>query len=253
MRPMCSVARSPMFCHVFPASSDLEIPSPHEELCRLFGSPVPTHTTAGSDGAIAISPIVDTPSLSNTGSHVVPLFVVFHTPPDAVPTYTIFGLLSTTPKSSIRPPITAGPISRNSRFFSLSVGFACPAVSTGATIVSPTQSVAAARIILNADELRFISSSPSVQGRASYLLNASARINCFRNGKPTRAQTDAPHSFRVSLRSFAAPGPCSYRLTRCLYPLGYTSPQPHARLSHCFHRSNAPRERSLSCPDSVRA
>src|SRR3977135_1598591 len=93
MRPMWRVARSPMFCKVFPPSSDLYAPSPHEELCRLFGSPVPPPTPDGSDGAIAMSPIVDTLSLSNIGSHVVPLFVVFHTPPDAVPTYTILGFL----------------------------------------------------------------------------------------------------------------------------------------------------------------
>src|SRR5712671_6854488 len=120
---MCRVASSPIFFQVFPPSSDLYAPSPQEELCRLFGSPVPTHTTDGSDGAIAMSPIVDTLSLSNTGSHVVPLFVVFHTPPEAVPTYTMFGLLSTTAKSSMRPPIVAGPISRNSRLLNLSVGF----------------------------------------------------------------------------------------------------------------------------------
>src|SRR5712692_10437070 len=78
----------------------------------------------GSDGAIAMSPIVDTSSLSNTGSHVVPLFVVFHTPPDAAPTNTMLGLLSTTAKSSMRPPIIAGPISRNSRLFHLSVDLA---------------------------------------------------------------------------------------------------------------------------------
>src|SRR6267154_253128 len=72
--------------HVFPPSSDLYAPSPQEELCRLLGSPVPTHTTAGSDGAMAISPMVETLSLSNIGSQVVPLFVVFHTPPEAVPT-----------------------------------------------------------------------------------------------------------------------------------------------------------------------
>src|SRR6266481_433259 len=111
------------FYQVFPPSSDLYAPSPQEELCRLFGSPVPTHTTDGSDGAIAMSPIVETFSLSNIGSQVVPLFVVFHTPPEAVPTYTMFGLLSTTAKSSMRPPIVAGPISRNSRLLNLSVGF----------------------------------------------------------------------------------------------------------------------------------
>src|SRR6266850_452463 len=85
IRPMCRAASSPIFFHVFPPSSDLYTPSPHDELCRLFGSPVPTHTMDGSDGAIAMSPIVDTLSLSNTGSQVVPLLVVFQTPPDAVP------------------------------------------------------------------------------------------------------------------------------------------------------------------------
>src|SRR5216683_2957371 len=102
---MCRVACNPIFFQVFPPSSDLYTPSPHDELCRLFGSPVPTHRIDGSEGAIAMSPIVDTLCLSNTGSHVVPLFVVFHSPPDAAPTYTTFGLLSTTAKSSMRPPI----------------------------------------------------------------------------------------------------------------------------------------------------
>src|SRR5271167_2976424 len=140
---MCRVASSPILFQVFPPSSDLYAPSPQEELCRLFGSPVPTQTTAGSDGAIAMSPIVETPSLSNTGSHVVPLFVVFQTPPDATPTNTMFGLFSTTAKSSIRPPIVAGPISRNSRFFNLSVGFTWPAPAAVAAIASKPQPAAA--------------------------------------------------------------------------------------------------------------
>src|SRR5580693_6491349 len=127
------------------------MPSPQEELCLLLGSPVPTHTTAGSDGAIAMSPMVDTASLSNTGSQVVPLFVVFHTPPDAVPTYTMLGLLSTTPKSSMRPPITAGPISRNSKFFSLSVTLDWPADPPGKVNASARQNILGAKIILNAD------------------------------------------------------------------------------------------------------
>src|SRR5260370_6912318 len=118
---MWRVASNPIFFQVFPASSDLYAPSPQEELWRLLGSPVPTHTTDESDGAIAMSPIVDTLSLSNTGSHVVPLFVVFHTPPAPVPPYTIFRLLSPTPNSSMRPPIVAWPISRHSRFLNLSV------------------------------------------------------------------------------------------------------------------------------------
>ncbi len=33
------------------------MPSPNEELCRLFGSPVPTQTMSGLEGAMAMSPI----------------------------------------------------------------------------------------------------------------------------------------------------------------------------------------------------
>src|SRR3989441_3082196 len=147
MRPMWCVASSPVFFQIFPPSSDLYAPSPQDELCRLLGSPVPTHTTEESDGAIAMSPIVDTPSLSNTGSQVVPLFVVFHTPPDAVPTYTMFGLLSTTAKSSMRPPITAGPISRNSRFLNLSAGFCGLPGAPGVLTVAASTNTTQARIL----------------------------------------------------------------------------------------------------------
>src|SRR2546427_605512 len=154
---MWRVASSPILFQVFPLSSDLYAPSPQEELWRLFGSPVPTHTIEGSDGAIAMSPIVDTSSLSNIGSHVVPLLVVFQTPPEAVPTYTMFGLLSTTAKSSMRPPIVAGPISRNSRFLNLSVGFDWSPGASGALIDNAPKMVAQARIVRRALHLCFIS------------------------------------------------------------------------------------------------
>src|SRR5216683_6307362 len=162
---MCRVASSPIFFQVFPPSSDLYAPSPHEELCRLFGSPVPTHTTAGSDGAMAMSPIVETLSLSNIGSQVVPLFVVFHTPPEAAPTYTMFGLLSTTAKSSMRPPITAGPISRNSRFLNLSVGLGWSPGAARAFIASAPRDTAQTRIGRRAFHVCFIFFS-HVQGPA---------------------------------------------------------------------------------------
>src|SRR6266849_9585405 len=157
MRPIWCVASSPIFFQVFAPSSDLYVPSPQDELCRLLGSPVPTHTTEESDGAIAMSPIVDTLSLSNTDSHVVPLFVVFQTPPDAVPTYTMFGLLSTTAKSSMRPPITAGPSSRNSRFLNLSVGFGWSPGAAFALSTTGPRVAAQARIVRRAFHICFIS------------------------------------------------------------------------------------------------
>src|SRR6266851_7697127 len=157
MRPMWCVASSPIFFQVFAPSSDLYAPSPQDELCRLLGSPVPTHTTEESDGAIAMSPIVDTLPLSNTDSQVVPLFVVFQTPPDAVPTYTMFGLLSTTAKSSMRPPIVAGPISRNSRFLNLSVGFGWSPGAACAFIANAPRNTAQTRIVRKAFHICFIS------------------------------------------------------------------------------------------------
>src|SRR5579859_1178463 len=156
-----------MRCQVFPPSTDLYAPSPHDELCRLFGSPEPTHTTDGSEGAIAMSPIVETASLSNTGCHVVPLFVVFHTPPEATPTNTMFGLLSTTAKSSMRPPITAGPISRNSSALNLSVGFGWSAGPACIFAAATPKNIPTSTMIPTTDHTRFIIDS-STRGAASY-------------------------------------------------------------------------------------
>jgi hypothetical protein len=70
----------------------------------------------------------------------------------------MFGLLSTTPKSSMRPPITAGPISRNSKFFSLSVTLVWLANPPGKANVSARQNITGDKIILNVDEtLRILS------------------------------------------------------------------------------------------------
>jgi hypothetical protein len=51
--------------------------------------------------------------LSKTGSQVVKALTVLKTPPPASPTYATLGLFSTTAMASTRPPMTAGPISRN--------------------------------------------------------------------------------------------------------------------------------------------
>ncbi len=83
---MLWVSLRPAYFQVFPASVDLKTPAPNVELWRLFASPVPTYTTSGFDGAIAMSPIDATGCSSKTGVKVVPLFVVFQTPPVAKPT-----------------------------------------------------------------------------------------------------------------------------------------------------------------------
>src|SRR5260370_3985832 len=109
MRPMWCVSSRPIFAQVLPPSVDLKAPSPHEELCRLLASPDPTHTMDGSDGARVMSPLVGTLSLSKSGSQVLPAFVVFHTPPESMPTIPLFGSLSSPARSSTRPPMLPAP------------------------------------------------------------------------------------------------------------------------------------------------
>ena len=86
--PMCCVSARPMCCHVRPASADLKTPVPEKAgpLCRGWTSPVPTQTTLGLEGATAMSPTANADSCSKTGSHVMPLFVVFQTLPAPGPT-----------------------------------------------------------------------------------------------------------------------------------------------------------------------
>src|SRR5712691_2658884 len=118
---MWRVASSPIFFQVFPPSSDLYTPSPQEELWRLFGSPVPTHTTDGSDGAIAMS--------------------------------------------SMRPPMVAGPSSRNSRFLNLSEGFGwSPGGACALTPNAPSEA-AQTRIVRKAFPVGFISIPPARNAR----------------------------------------------------------------------------------------
>src|SRR3954467_1979872 len=90
MRPMACVFSRPIDFHVMPPSVDLKTPPPGEIVLREFGSPVPAHTCIVSLGAIANIPIEMTRWLSNTGRHVVPLFVDFHNPPPAAAAKNVF-------------------------------------------------------------------------------------------------------------------------------------------------------------------
>src|SRR5215469_14963612 len=76
----------PTLTYVFPPSVDLYTPSPHPVLCRLFDSPLPTHTRSGLLVDTVTSPIDINPASWNCGSNEVPPFVVFHTPPCAAAT-----------------------------------------------------------------------------------------------------------------------------------------------------------------------
>src|SRR6266446_2864999 len=77
----------------------------------------------------------------------------------------MLGLLSTTAKSSMRPPMVAGPISRNSRFFSLSTGLAWPAGAAGAFAASALIQMAIAEISRRAFAPCFILFPPTHKAR----------------------------------------------------------------------------------------
>src|SRR5574338_1519937 len=71
----------------------------------------------GSLGAMAMSPMdVERPSRSNTGDHVVPLFIDRKMPPPAVPTKIVVGCRGTASMSSMRPPNDDGPMERHGSF-----------------------------------------------------------------------------------------------------------------------------------------
>src|SRR4051812_47910012 len=92
-RPFERVSTNPMRVHVAPASVDLYTPSPHDELCRVFASPVPAQTMFGFDFDTAIAPIdIIASTLSNTGAHVTPPLTLLKMPPLADATYTASGL-----------------------------------------------------------------------------------------------------------------------------------------------------------------
>ena len=86
MREMWCVASSPRWVQVRPASVDRNTPIPHGELWRFCGSPDPTHTTLGLDGARVTSPIDSIVWSSKTDSKLFPWLIVFHSPPVAVAT-----------------------------------------------------------------------------------------------------------------------------------------------------------------------
>src|SRR5436190_11146659 len=110
---MLCVFSSPIRFHVLPASIVLKIPSPKFSELRGLPSPVPTQTTEGLFCWTAMEPMFSVGCSSNTEVQLAPALVVFHTPPDAAPTYQVSWLLFTTSMAVIRPLIPAGPMLRS--------------------------------------------------------------------------------------------------------------------------------------------
>src|SRR5690606_23772241 len=82
-RAMRSVSARPLDPKVLPPSRLTNIPWPPELDRAAFGSPLPIHNVSGEEGSTAISPTMVLGNRSVNGSKLPPLFVVFHTPPDA--------------------------------------------------------------------------------------------------------------------------------------------------------------------------
>src|SRR3954447_1285100 len=114
------------------------MPFPHDELLREFPSPVPTQTIFGLFCDTATDPVDATGSLSNTGCHVVPLFVVRNTPPVPTAAKIVYGSFSLTAKSAMRPPMFAGPIARQRSGFVLNTDAAsgATAAQSGGALVT---------------------------------------------------------------------------------------------------------------------
>ena len=85
IRAMRPVASRPRCFHVWPASVERYTPLPIEMLPRMNASPVPAHTTLGSDEATASAPIDATCWPSKIAVQWTPPSSVLKMPPDAAP------------------------------------------------------------------------------------------------------------------------------------------------------------------------
>src|SRR5712671_1037198 len=115
----------------------------------------------------------------------------------------MLGLLSTTAKSSMRPPMVAGPISRNSRFFSLSTGLAWPAGAAGAFAASALIQMAIAEISRRAFAPCFILFPPTHKAR--HVTPAGPFHASYVSGRADNpcVTSDAPPCCHVSLHAHA--------------------------------------------------
>src|SRR5579864_2538658 len=108
------------------------MPCPTEMWLRINDSPVPAHTTFGSLGATASEPMDATGSESKIGSQWIPPSVLLKMPPEAAPTYQMFGFPGTPATDVARFP--SGPMYRYLSWPKMSgfVGACCACTKHGA-------------------------------------------------------------------------------------------------------------------------
>src|SRR5258708_17160312 len=110
---------------------------------RMNDSPVPAHTMFGSLAATANEPMDATGSASKMGSQWIPPSLLLKIPPDAAPTYQMFGFPGTPATAVARLP--SGPIYRyfSCPYTSGLLGACCACNKQGATIIAATAIIAA--------------------------------------------------------------------------------------------------------------
>src|SRR5688500_20206751 len=106
---MAAVPSSPMCVQVRPASTERYIPFPHDELWRLFCSPVPNQRMLLLPGKMAMAPPVLTGWLSKIDCQVMSRLVACHTPLLAAMSYTVAAPLGSAPTACSHPAWLAAP------------------------------------------------------------------------------------------------------------------------------------------------
>src|SRR5437899_924348 len=147
----------------------------------------------------------------------------------------MLGLFSTTANASMRPPITAGPISRNSRFFNLSAGFGWSAAATAAG--PPVTARRKVRNNPSPHERRNMIVLLCAQGRESY--RSRGRAASFVSGRAVgslrsnrRARRTRRCAVRAGQRSARPTHPASCMLglrivfTDCMFPENWIAESP---------------------------
>src|ERR1035437_2132900 len=115
------------------------MPAPASIVLREFGSPVPAHTCCVSEGAIASMPIEITRLSSNTGRHVMPLFMLFQMPPPAAATKSVLDGPGMPTTSDTRPMKLAGPTLRHLSPATVAESIACAESEDAATAALPAR------------------------------------------------------------------------------------------------------------------
>src|SRR5713226_4207205 len=118
------------------------MPCPTEMWLRMKDSPVPAHTMFGSLAATANEPIEATGSESNIAPQWIPPSLLLKMPPDAAPTYQMFGFPGTPATDVARLP--SGPMYRylSCPYTSGLMGGCCACNKRGSAISTATAIVA---------------------------------------------------------------------------------------------------------------